>query len=245
MTPEWMGRTARRSGVVAALLAIALSLAALDAEPARARDARAPLGSVLRIYLARHGQTDWNAAHRLQGSIDTHLNAQGREQAAALAKRLAGIRFDAVYSSTLSRTRETAAIVHGRVPIDSLPGLNERRMGRFQGVVRDSDSTLAAEFDRRLNTPGDDLDGGETREQHFARVSAALDRIRRQHPAGTVLVVGHGGTNQMLLKALLGLTWDQTTAINQGNDELYMIEIEPGVPPRLWKWVGESNLKDL
>src|SRR5205809_2046906 len=86
----------------------------------------------LRIYLARHGQTDWNAAHRLQGWTDIPLNATGREQAARLAERLKGIRFDAVYSSVLARSRETAEIVHGAVPIDSLAGLNERRLGKYE-----------------------------------------------------------------------------------------------------------------
>src|SRR6266496_5510374 len=53
----------------------------------------------LRIYLARHGETDWNAERRLQGRTDTALNSTGRQQAAKLAERLKGIRLDAVYSS--------------------------------------------------------------------------------------------------------------------------------------------------
>ena len=62
----------------------------------------------LRIYLARHGETDWNAERRLQGRTDTALNSKGRQQAAKLAERLKGIHLDAVYSSTLSRSRDTA-----------------------------------------------------------------------------------------------------------------------------------------
>ena len=62
----------------------------------------------LRIYLARHGETDWNAELRLQGRNRYPLNSTGRQQAAKLAERLKGVRLDAVYSSTLSRSRETA-----------------------------------------------------------------------------------------------------------------------------------------
>jgi len=200
---------------------------------------------VLRIYLARHGQTDWNAQRRLQGATDTHLNAAGRAQAETLAVRLAGVKFDAVYSSMLARTRETAAIVHGRVPIDSLADLDERSLGKFQGFVVDSDSVATAEYRRRITALGDSLDGGETLEHQLARVTRALDWIRRRHPSGAVLIVAHGLTNQLVLKALLGLTWDQANAIVQANDELYLIELDSGAKPRLWKWIGPENLKDL
>lgn len=223
-------------------LFLALLLVAAVERPHRA-DAAHP--GTLRIYLARHGQTDWNAAHRLQGSIDTHLDDTGRAQAGALALRLAGVHLDAIYSSRLSRSRETAEIVHGRVPIDSLAELNERRLGAFQGFVQGSDSARSAEFDRRKNAPGDDLDGGETLDQLEARVSAALDRIRRHHPSGDVLVVGHGLTNTVILKVLLGLSWPQALPISQNNDELYLIEIAPGQAPRLWKWIGTDRLTEL
>ena len=85
------------------------SLLALGAgQPASAQSA-----GTLRIYLARHGETDWNAARRLQGRTDTALNSTGRQQAAKLAEHLKGVRLDAIYCSTLSRSRETAEIVRG------------------------------------------------------------------------------------------------------------------------------------
>jgi len=200
----------------------------------------------LRIYLARHGQTDWNVEHRQQGGTDTPLNATGRQQAANLAERLKGVHLDAVYSSTLSRSRETAEIVHGEVPLQSLAGLSERPVGKFEGKRTDgSDPATAQEFQKRRWDPQDELDGGESLNQFFERVRATIGTIRSQHSSGAILIVGHGGTNQMILRALFGLTAEQANSIEQANDELYLIELDAGNPPRLWKMITEANLGDL
>src|SRR4029079_10322561 len=113
----------------------------------------------LRIYLARHGETDWNAEHRLQGSTDTALNSTGLKQAAQLAESLKGIHFDAVYSSTLRRSRDTAEIVRGATPLKTLAALNERSVGKFEGNVLDrrKDPATAQEYPKRSRDPDDEL----------------------------------------------------------------------------------------
>ena len=201
----------------------------------------------LRIYLARHGETDWNAERRLQGTTDTPLNSKGRQQAAKLAERLKGIHLDAVYSSTLSRSRETAEIVRGGVPLKSLAGLNERRiMGSSRGKRWiGSDPVTEQEWRQRRRDPEDELDGGESLNQFYERVRTALGAIRSQHNSGAILIVGHSLTNQMILRALFGLTLQKATSIRQSNDELYLIELDAGNPPRLWKLITETNLGDL
>ena len=201
----------------------------------------------LRIYLARHGETDWNAERRLQGATDTALNSTGRQQAAKLAERLKGVRLDAVYSSTLSRSRDTAELVRGQVPLKSLAGLNERRIGKFEGkkLDKNSDPATAQEYPKRSRDPDDELDGGESLNQFYERVRATFENIRSQHSSGAILIVGHAITNQMILRALLGLTLEQAISIRQANDELYLIELDAGNPPRLWKLITETNLGDL
>src|SRR5439155_14472537 len=199
---------------------------------------------VLRIYLARHGQTGWNLEGRTQGQTDTALNATGRRQAAELKTQMAGIPLDAVYSSTLSRSRETAEIVHGTTPLISLPGLRERNFGKFQGRL-ESDPKTGPEFQKRRTIAEDSLDGGESLNTFFDRVRATIDDIRKQRPSGTILIVGHLETNRMILRSLLGLTAAQAMSIMQDNNELYMIELDPGRNPRFGKLVGVGNLKDL
>ena len=200
----------------------------------------------LRIYLARHGETEWNADRRLQGRTDVPLNSTGRQQAAKLAERLKGIRLDAVYSSTLNRSVETATIARNGAPLNKLPGLNERNHGKFEGTKVDgSDPTAEQEWRRRRRDPEDELDGGESLNQFYERVRTALGVIRSEHSSGAILIVGHSLTNQMILRAIFGLTMQKATSIRQSNDELYLIELDTGNAPRLWKLITEANLGDL
>lgn len=227
-----------------ARIAWLLPLLLVTAPAARPHTAPSAQAGTLRIYLARHGETDWNTQGRIQGWTDTPLNATGREQAMQLKSRLIGIPLDAAYSSTLSRSRETAELAYGAARLTRLPELRERNMGKYQGQVT-SDPQIEPEYNRRRWMPDDSLDGGESLNVFEQRVGTAIARIRREHPGGDVLVVGHGFTNQMILKQLFNLNLDQTRGIGQANDELYLIELQQGTAPRLWKLIAAKNLTDL
>jgi len=101
------------------------------------------------------------------------------------------------------------------------------------------------EWRRRSQDPDDSLDDGESLNQHYERVRATVETIRKRHASGNILIVGHGNTNKMVLRALLGLTMEQALGIQQANDELYLIEIVAGVSPRLFKLITETTLKEL
>jgi probable phosphoglycerate mutase len=201
----------------------------------------------LRILLARHGQTDWNFERRLQGSTDIALNSTGLIQAATLAERLTGIHLDMVYCSALRRSRDTAEIARGAAPLKSLAGLNERGVGKFEGrwLDRTKDPETVEEYPKRSRDPDDELDGGESWNQFYARVRAAFSEIRSRHSSGTILIVAHAGTNQMILREILGLSLERALAIKQANDELYSIEVAGPNRPRLWKLIAETNLGEL
>lgn len=224
-------------------LLILVVLSALVACPEADRSA-AP--GALRVYLARHGQTDWNARHRLQGGTDVPLNDTGRAQARRLAGRLRGLRLDGVFSSALSRSRETAEIVAGGTRVESLPGLNEQSLGEFEGKILDgSDPEMEETFRQRASDPDDDLGGGESESRFRARIHETLESIVRRHPDGAILIVGHGGTNQMILRDLLKLPAEKARRIRQANDELYLIELPPQTEPKLWKYISPENLDQL
>lgn len=187
---------------------------------------------LLRIYLGRHGQTDWNAQERLQGWTDVPLNETGIQQAHQLRERLRGIPLDAVYSSALQRSRRTAELAAPDVPIVSLADLNEQSLGKYEGQTLTGE--LLDEFRKRRTNPDDALEGGESRNQHQARVRRALGFIRRNHPAGgAILIVGHGGTNNMILQTLFGDMADVTFRFR--NTELLLLELPESSPPILWK----------
>jgi broad specificity phosphatase PhoE len=195
----------------------------------------------LRLYIARHGETAWNVQHRLQGWTDVPLDETGRKQAVALAESLKGVHLDAIYSSTLSRSRDTAQTVAGKtMTVKSLDGLRERNYGHFQGG-----SDTAAAYVKRMNAWDDRLDDGESLDQLLARARASVAQIRREHPSGNVLIVAHRITNTMILRALLDLTPDQTVKITQDNEEVYLVELDPDAKPRLWKLIRDKNLGDL
>ncbi|TXK17617.1 histidine phosphatase family protein [Homoserinibacter sp. GY 40078] len=140
------------------------------------------------LYLVRHGETDWNAARRIQGRTDIPLNDTGRAQARQAGELLARQHWDAVYASPLSRAAETAQIIADRIGIDAVQlddALMERDYGAAEGLGFDE---IAARF-----PDGVHADGQESREDVGRRVAGALVRIAASRPGERVVVVSHGG----------------------------------------------------
>ncbi len=164
---------------------------------------------MIRLLLGRHGETDWNREGRWQGHVDRSLNDTGREQARALAARIAVLEPAAIYSSDLARAWETAAPVAELTDLDLTPDarLREVDVGSWEGYTReqvqqrDPRRYAAYERDKSFGYPD-----GETFAALKRRSVAAIDDICAQHSSGQVLaIVSHGGTIRSVLSAALDL----------------------------------------
>jgi probable phosphoglycerate mutase len=153
--------------------------------------------SATHICLVRHGETDWNAARRIQGQLDLPLNPTGIAQAEATARALARETFAAIFSSDLERAHHTARLIAGHHPIEvSLrEDLRERRYGKFQGLTYGEIESRYPEAHRHFHERhlDEDFDGGESLREFHARVSGALNAIAGTCTGQRVLVVAHGG----------------------------------------------------
>lgn len=186
-----------------------------------------------RIYLVRHGRTDWNQAKIFRGRADRPLAAEGRREAEALAKALQRVTFDAFYCSPLRRTRQTLApltrLQHKR--IITAPGLTDINFGRWQGQteaeVKAADPPRYrawTEHPERVRFPG-----GETLAEAARRSLAALNEIARRHAGGTVAVCSHRVICKVLLLKLLGAELDGFWRLRQ---EAACINVFDYSPPR-------------
>ena len=159
------------------------------------------------VLLARHGQSDWNAARRWQGHADRPLTEKGRAQASALADRLAHIDLDAVYSSDLRRAADTARVVAEAqgLGLVQLPELREVDVGSWSGLTREeAEERFPGGFARwREGFPG--WDDGEDYDEMAQRVIGAVVQIALAHEDGRALVVSHGGPIRAIHAAALGL----------------------------------------
>jgi broad specificity phosphatase PhoE len=161
-----------------------------------------------RIYLVRHGATQLTAEDRFSGSTGVDLSDEGRRQAACLGERLAREGVNAIYSSPLSRTMDTARIIAGECGGEPVPmdGLREISHGRWEGLTRHEveerfgDEYSSWEEDPFTFAP----EGGESGVAVLARALPVLRSIVTKHPAQRVLVVSHKATIRILISSLLG-----------------------------------------
>ena len=159
------------------------------------------------LYLARHGETDWNLEQRFHGSTDLSMNARGLEQVRALARRFEKKRIDAVYASSLVRARVTAELVIGsrELTVGVEPGLAELDFGAWEGLFHED--LVAREGARYFEWLADPITlsppGGETVAEMARRVRAAVERIVDRHPDGRVLVASHAGPIRVILSDVL------------------------------------------
>ena len=187
----------------------------------------------MRLLLARHGQSTWNAERRFQGATDIALSALGRAQAAALGQALAGYRVSAAYVSPYRRARETAeiALVDTPVPLSTMEELRELSLGDWEGCTVDEVRGREGDPYRAwLLAPHDcPPPNGEPLDAVYRRVQSAVERISAAHGDDEdVLVVAHGGVISVYACVLLGCSFNSLWRLRVDNASLTVVK-----PPRL------------
>jgi len=199
------------------------------------------------LLLVRHGETDWNAEHRLQGQLEPgpSLNAQGRKQAGELATRLAQEELHAVYTSDLARTLETVEEIkklHPSLPVTVSSQLRERCLGCLEGLkiecaqIKQPEAYAALRFD-----DSQDTGGIEPLIALRQRITDALENIAEMHPRERVLVITHGGA--------LRVAYQQATGVARvsrlHNCALCIVQIDASLKPPAWAVVDWGNTSHL
>ncbi len=163
---------------------------------------------VVRLFLIRHAETEWNNARIFQGHLDSTVTSRGLEQAAELAKRLASEGIAAVYSSDQNRSVQTAQAVASRLGLPVIPRaeLREIDTGDWTGMsYQDARAQWPDVYDHWKNRPDLlQMPGGESVVQVQQRALRFIDEVRLRHVGQTVCVVTHNTVVRAILCHLLG-----------------------------------------
>lgn len=177
-----------------------------------------------KLYIVRHGQTDWNVKKLLQGATDIELNEEGIKQAKELSKKLDLDKIDICFCSPLKRTRQTANILLGdkvKVIYDDM--IVERGFGDYEGKPINFDF-IVPQWDYKLNDSSHNI---ESIQDCLLRAEKFIDKIKKEYPNKTILIISHGSFIKALHFNLIG--YDENTdflSFNPKNSVLYEYEID-------------------
>jgi broad specificity phosphatase PhoE len=181
-----------------------------------------------KIYLVRHGQTDFNLQGIVQGSgIDSSLNERGRAQAAAFHKAYADVKFDRIYTSALKRTVQTVQpFIDAGTPFEQLAGLNEISWGSKEGqkitVSEDAYYHWMLKQWQEGKTQ-ERIVGGESPEDVALRQGPAIEHIMERRDEQNILVCMHGRAMRILLCRLLNYPLRAMDTFEHENLCLYLL----------------------
>lgn len=203
---------------------------------------------ITRLFIIRHGQTDWNVQHRLQGSTDIPLNEYGISQAERLAQRLKEEQFAAVYSSPLSRAYETAKIAtkhHQNIPITKVSHLAEFNLGRFEGkTYQETESEL--DWDKFFKDDEYRVQLGiEAKHETKNWVETEMQSIVQKHKNQSILFSTHGAKKRYLLKLLFSHHPESVSLIENtplGNCAISIVDWHMEDGPTLFEYNNCAHL---
>lgn len=200
-----------------------------------------------RIILIRHGQTDWNAATRIQGHTDIALNHRGRWQAQRLGQSVGHEALAAVYASDLARAVDTAQPVAAAcgLQVQTDVGLRERGFGVFEGRTFAEIETLWPDQAQRWRRrdPRFGPEGGETLADFYERSVRTVHALARRHEGQAVAMVSHGGVLDCLYRAATGQALDAPRTWEMANAGINRL-LKAGEILTLVGWADLAHLDD-
>jgi len=193
-------------------------------------------GSIQKLWLVRHGQSEWNRTHRVSGQADPALSDEGRAMAGRLARLLRTERLDAIVCSTLRRTVETAGPLAQELglPIRREADFREQGLGLAEGRYRDErDPEVAALWQARDHDRVNfRIPGGESFAEVHARVARLLTGTVATRCGERALLVGHRNSLRAALGFLLGWDLAESAAARVRTKFLYEIDLTGPVAVR-------------
>jgi len=206
--------------------------------------------TITRFCLVRHGETDWNAARRLQGHIDIDLNERGLAQAKQMAHALKkmNLQFDVLYTSDLQRAARTAQAIEALFKTSAISNtaLRERHLGALQGLTADEapiyePDLWKSHLSRNIK---ENLRDGESIQRFSDRIKIALEKIRADHSGKTILLVSHGGALDMMYRIASNQALDAEKVVVVPNASLNWISHD-GLTWKVDSWADTSHLDTL
>ena len=202
--------------------------------------------AVTLLCLVRHGETAWNAEGRVQGQTDVPLNVVGTAQAGAVGAALADERFAAIYSSDLTRVRQTAEPAAQRLGLairyDAAP--RERHYGMFETLTYlEVRERFPADYARFRNKELDyDFRGGESLRAFNERALECVRSLAARHAGEAILVFTHGGVLEMVYRHAAALGLSSTREFEIPNAAINWVEVT-GESWRVRRWAERGHLE--
>ena len=182
-------------------------------------------GTIMKIYIIRHGETNWNIESRWQGQKDIPLNKTGEIQAKLLGKRLKNVDINKIYSSPLSRAYKTAEIIASNVGIEIITreGLAELNFGKWEGLTTYSIKKDYKElFEKWDKDPDADLKNEVGIESRAALRNRAILEFEQlcQLESQDFAIITHGAWIRTFICNTLGISSDRRLAFNISNTSI-------------------------
>jgi len=204
--------------------------------------------AMTRLLLIRHGETAWNAEHRIQGRLDVPLSTTGVWQSGRLAERLASEEINAIVASDLARAWMTGMPLANALGLSMVPEprLRERVFGIFEGKTLDD---IAAEHPEefaawRARDVDWQIPGGESGTEFICRVLAAMQEIAEQYAGQTVAVVTHGGVLDVVYRNARALAWDAPREHLMLNASINRLQAQPNpLRMQIVDWADVAHLE--